>query len=71
MMPDHFIEETPKAGRPALYEVRHLQIGESAYFPGANVRNVGNSVRHRKPMHFCIKTVMKGGIAQVKVTRLK
>jgi len=70
MMPAHFFDENAKRGRPCKYEVRHLAVGESAYFPEADSRKVGNAVRNKKPMRFRCRRIWKDGLPQIKVTRI-
>lgn len=67
-MPEHFYEPS-HGGRPPKYPVRHLAVGESAYFTDTTHRKVANSLRQLRPMAFAFKTVMKGGLVQIKVTR--
>lgn len=69
--PDHFHDLPEPKGRKPKYRVRHLAVGQTAYFPGVTGKRVGDSIRQCAPMKFECKTVVKRGIKQAKITRIK
>lgn len=58
------------SGRPEKYPVKRLAVGQCIYVENGDVTRVGNAVRHRKPMRFLCKTVVKHGTKLVKVVRI-
>lgn len=59
-----------RRGPPPRYPVRHLAIGESAFFAGISANKIGNAVRHHKDMKFRCKTVVRGGVEGARVWRI-
>lgn len=63
-------------GRPPKYPLRSLKVGESTFLPGAIRQNVNKAICNLRvqtpitPIKFRCRTVCKGGITGVRVTRI-
>jgi hypothetical protein len=63
-------EFAPKRGRPPLYPIGILKIGESLFFPGVTAHKLRNVFRHHQQMEFERQNVTRDGLQGLLVTRV-
>lgn len=64
------LSQPRRAGRPAKYPLRTLDVGDTVFIPGVTQAKINKVRKVYKPMKFKCRQVVSGGIEGTRVWRI-